>query len=754
MMAVALRRRFLPSRLDLPTTTIIVSGILIAGSAIGFLRDLVIARLFGASSQTDAFVVAWTIPETATPLLMEGALALFLVPAIARLASDRKSVADYVGRALPTLVSCLVLISTVLAVGAPAFVHLLAPGLRDPSAGIACFRIAAVTVLFLGLAGVAMSVLRGRGRFIVPATVYLAWNTGIVVCVFLLHRRIGVVSAAVGLAVGSLLMVAVQVPSLLRQVGRIRLSRSMSFRYLPLLALLPAITYSLGRQAQVYVERFLGSSINVGAISRLNYASKVGQMGMLLATTVVTIAFPALSRAASSGDRDTLTREIGRQFRIALLLIVPMTAFLVAYSYPLIELLFHRGAFHHSDVTATAQVLRVYCLGLTGQTMVNVSVVVCFSMSRRSPWPPGAALFALAVTTAADVILVGRFHTAGLAAGNAIGITTMALVLIWVIHRHLVRVPVVSLAGHLILYTAAAVIATVAAVGVREVVHGSPLVQLAMGATVVLPLYIAIVAAAHTVLRRLQSGRRMHRTMETAPLRQPPVLMCHAVVARTYRPRGVCLSTARFAQQLDWLEQSGLRGVSMRTLIDAWRAGDAHGLVGMTFDDGYDDFASTVVPLLLARGFTATVFPVANLVGARSSWDGEAALPLMNADELRYVAGSGMEIGSHGLTHRRLTHLSRDALERELMLSRSALEELVGAPVSGFCYPFGAVNREVIASARRAGYVYACATRTWVRPSVHSIRRWNLGELDTPWRLRTKLLLRPYPAFDALRVAR
>jgi hypothetical protein len=57
-------------------------------------------------------------------------------------------------------------------------------------------------------------------------------------------------------------------------------------------------------------------------------------------------------------------------------------------------------------------------------------------------------------------------------------------------------------------------------------------------------------------------------------------------------------------------------------------------------------------------------------------------------------------------------------------------------------------------SARRAGYTYACATRTWLRPSVYAIRRWNLGELDTPWRLRTKVLVRPYPALESLRGTR
>ena len=138
--------------------------------------------------------------------------------------------------------------------------------------------------------------------------------------------------------------------------------------------------------------------------------------------------------------------------------------------------------------------------------------------------------------------------------------------------------------------------------------------------------------------------------------RIPLMLMYHSITNYTADPYLVTVSPQRFEEQMRWLRRRGLRGVSIRELLSARQAGGGRSLVGLTFDDGYTDFADQVVPILRRYGFTGTVFAIAGRLGLDNSWDIKGPRkPLMTADQLREVAAAGMEIGSHGMNHVSLT---------------------------------------------------------------------------------------------------
>jgi peptidoglycan/xylan/chitin deacetylase (PgdA/CDA1 family) len=216
---------------------------------------------------------------------------------------------------------------------------------------------------------------------------------------------------------------------------------------------------------------------------------------------------------------------------------------------------------------------------------------------------------------------------------------------------------------------------------------------------------------------------------------EPMVLMYHSVEPYTSDPFQVTVSPARFEAQMRWLRRRGLRGVSMRELL----ADPRKGLVGLTFDDGYTDFATHVMPVLTRYGFTATVFVVAGALGGHNSWDQPGPRKtLMTAGEVRAAAAAGMEIGSHNLTHRRMPQADDRTVATEAARSREVLSDLVGGEVTGFCYPYGAVGAREVDAVRAAGYDYACAVYRSPLAGRFAVPRTYVGDRDGAARLSAK----------------
>lgn len=219
----------------------------------------------------------------------------------------------------------------------------------------------------------------------------------------------------------------------------------------------------------------------------------------------------------------------------------------------------------------------------------------------------------------------------------------------------------------------------------------------------------------------------------------PWVAMYHSVGDRSPDPYRVTVTPERLATQLRWLRRRGLRGVSVRELLAARAAGGGQGLVGLTFDDGYADFVTTALPLLHRHACGATLFVLPGRLGGHNAWDPRGPRkPLLSADGIRHAAAEGVEIGSHGLTHTDLTRAEDSVLAAEAATSRALLEELTGAPVDGFCYPYGAVDARVLAAVREAGYAYACAVAPGPLTGPYALPRLHIGQRDTAWRLHLK----------------
>ncbi len=238
---------------------------------------------------------------------------------------------------------------------------------------------------------------------------------------------------------------------------------------------------------------------------------------------------------------------------------------------------------------------------------------------------------------------------------------------------------------------------------------------------------------------------RPRNSSESAPdldaARLPWTLMYHSVTSATEDPYLITVDPARFRRQLRWLSARGLRGVSVGELMRSHRNGTAAGKVGLSFDDGYRDFVEEALPALAEYDFTATVYVVAGRLGGYNDWDEQGPRkPLMTAAQVREAAAEGVEIGSHGLTHRRLAGLGARDLAAQVADSRHVLEDLTGRSVEGFCYPYGSLDGAAVEAVAHTGYGYGCAVSPGVHGGEFALPRCYVGDRDGPLHLTAKLV--------------
>ncbi|MEU8483708.1 lipid II flippase MurJ [Streptomyces sp. NPDC048641] len=449
------------------------------GSILGLGRDQSLARLFGAGSETDAFLVAWTVPEFAATLLIEDGLAFVLVPAfsaaLARRAQarGRDPVRSLVSSSLPRFGLAFLAAAALLIAGAPFLVHVLAPGLPDPRLAVDCTRLTATCVLTFGLTGYCSAALRAHGCYLPPAAIYVAYNTGIIATMLVGGTRWGVRSAAMGVAVGGCLMVAVQLPAFQRQLRAAKAAEKLGGeardeagdepgdkpgdepgdrpggevaakgrRSMHLGLIAAVLAFALCKQSQVFIERFLASSLAAGSISHLNYAQKVAQLPMSFSLMLCTVTFPVVAQAMARGDVAAARARIERDLGLAACVVLVGAAAIFACAPQIIHVLFQRGAFTAADTAATASVMRVYALGLLGHSMVGALVRSYFSSGRPTWYPVGAMAVGMAATAGVGSWTVDLWGVRGIAGANAFGITLTAVLLLAAMDRRSVPVDI------------------------------------------------------------------------------------------------------------------------------------------------------------------------------------------------------------------------------------------------------------------------------------------------------------------------
>ncbi|MBS1728785.1 MAG: polysaccharide deacetylase family protein [Armatimonadetes bacterium] len=188
-----------------------------------------------------------------------------------------------------------------------------------------------------------------------------------------------------------------------------------------------------------------------------------------------------------------------------------------------------------------------------------------------------------------------------------------------------------------------------------------------------------------------------------------PILTYHKISpvnSKSIYP-GTFVPPALFEKHLRYLSRKGYQTIRLESLFSVSMPSQP---IVLTFDDGFQDFEDAAFPLMQKFGMNGTVFLVSDFIGKDNGWDvaiGDVGYPLMSADSIRKLASQGVEFGSHTRRHRRLTEISGQEQEDEIVGSRRLLELDLGLSIDTFCYPYGGYNESSVAWAREAGYKFA-----------------------------------------------
>jgi len=343
---------------------------------LGFIRDVVVAGTFGAGSATDAFFVAFRIPNLLRRLLAEGALSPAFVPVFAEYLANRPR-GEFLRmvRSVATtffLILCVVCLLGILL--APWIVSLMAPGFSSvPQKAELTTRLTRLMfpyLLFVGLTALATGILNVHRRFFAPALGPVALNLGMIASVIFLVPRLElpITGLAVGVLVGGLGQFLFQLPDMRRAGISLAPSTELFHPALARITLLlgPSVLGLAAVQLSVFVNTFLASLLRDGSISYLYYADRIMEFPLgVFGVAVATAALPPMAEQAARRDLRRLGETLSFALRLSCFVAVPASVGLLLLRNPLVRVLFERGEVQRADTQATAFALGFYALGLT-----------------------------------------------------------------------------------------------------------------------------------------------------------------------------------------------------------------------------------------------------------------------------------------------------------------------------------------------------------------------------------------------------
>lgn len=408
-----------------------VSGMTLLSRILGFVRDFVIARAFGAGLATDAFFVAFKLPNLLRRMFAEGAFSQAFVPILGeyknrRGEADTRTLVDHVA----SLLSMALFAVTAIGIAtAPVLVWLSAPGFTaEPGKfelTVTLTRITFPYIIFMSLVALSGGILNSWSRFAIPAFTPVLLNLTFIAMALLAAPYFDppVLALAWAVFIGGLLQLAIQIPAL-RQIAMLpRLSINWRAAWadpgVRRIARLmgPALIGVSVSQISLIINTIFASFLKTGSVSWLYYADRLMEFPSgLLGATLGTILLPSLSRYHASENHIEYSKLLDWGLRLTLLLAAPAALALAILSVPLIATLFFHGAFDANDVFRTREALVAYTVGLTGLILVKV-LAPGFYARQNVRTPVRIALISLAATQLMNFVFLKWFDLghAGLA---------------------------------------------------------------------------------------------------------------------------------------------------------------------------------------------------------------------------------------------------------------------------------------------------------------------------------------------------
>jgi len=410
----------------------------IVSRVLGLFREIVISNYFGASVETDAFFVAFMIPNLLRSLLGEGGLNSAFIPIFTEyLTKFNKKRAEYLASNVMNILIIVLIIIIVIGIWtAPLLIKIIALGFKNnPYKFELAVNLTRTIFPYIGLVAIAslfMSILNSYENFFIPALSPGMLNLAIIFIVFLFSKNYGIYSLALGVILGGIGQGIIQIPQLLKNKFEYKLIIDFKeeglFRIFNLL--LPVILGLGITQINVVVDRTIASTLIDGSISALYYANRLvqfplGAFGIAISTAV----FPTLSKFASNDNLTDYKNSFLFSMRLLLYTTIPSTFGLIVLRNDIIRFIYEHGLFDERATIMTANALLYYSLGLFAYAGVKL-ITMAFYALKDSKSPVKIGIIVVIINIILDLIFVRSLAHSGLALATSISAVINVIILL------------------------------------------------------------------------------------------------------------------------------------------------------------------------------------------------------------------------------------------------------------------------------------------------------------------------------------
>jgi putative peptidoglycan lipid II flippase len=424
----------------------IVGSATLLSRVLGYVRDMAIAYLFGAGWATDAFFVAFRIPNTLRRLFGEGATTVSFIPVytdylLHRTKEESQELVDVAF----TLASSVLIALTILGmVFSPQIVAVLAPGFKDPKQvelTILMTRIVFPYLFFIGLVALAMGILNAHRHFAAPALAPTLLNLSMIASAYFFFHRFTepIVSLAIGVLFGGVIQLAFQIPFLIKRGVMFRFNFHFLHPAIKRICILmgPAVLGVAVAQINIFIGNILASFLLAGSISHLYYAYRLIEFPLgIFVIALGTAALPSFSQLVSEGKMDEFRDTISFSVRLVLFVTIPAMVGLIVLRVPIIHLLFQHGAFDHRDTLMTARALFYFGIGLWAIAGVRI-IAPAFYAVQDTKTPVKMGIVSLFAYVGLSLVLMGPMKHAGLALANSLASVINVFLLLVCLRRRI-----------------------------------------------------------------------------------------------------------------------------------------------------------------------------------------------------------------------------------------------------------------------------------------------------------------------------
>ena len=431
----------------------------------GIVREVILSDRFGTTAAYDAYLAAFRVPDLLFQLVAGGALGSAFLPIFASywLKTDKADAWLLFSRVLNLVTLALIVAAGLAATFALPIVQVvLAPGFSPEQQLLTATLIRGMllgTVIF-GASGLVMAALNATQHFVAPAAAPVLYNLSIIGGAYFLAPRFGVYGLVIGVVVGSLAHLLVQVPVLIRKGVVYHFSFSIRDTGVRTVLKLmgPRVLGLFFVQMHFLVNTILASSLAAGSLSALNYAFLLMLLPQgIVAQAIATAAFPTFSAQFAAGQFAVLRRTISQTLRTVIFLIIPAAFMLYVLGNATISVLLEHGAFTSQSTQLVFFAFQFYLVGLLAHSTLEI-IVRAFYAVQNTLTPVLVGIAAMLLNISLSFMLVGRLSFGGLALANSTATTLEMLVLLWLLRRRLGGIDGRKLTGTLVRSIGAALV--------------------------------------------------------------------------------------------------------------------------------------------------------------------------------------------------------------------------------------------------------------------------------------------------------